>query len=482
MHAGARCSDHGHDDTRRRIWDPQHRPARDRATRSASSHPRVMARNPVMFVVEVGSVLTTRAARPRRGGRAAGPRLRAARSRSGSGSPCCSPTSPRRWPRGAARRRPTRCAAARTETVGNAAAPDGTVETVPAPSLRKGDVVLVTAGEFIPGRRRDHRGRRVGGRVGDHRRVGAGHPRVGRRPLRRDRRHAGAVRLDQGPRHRRSRPHVPRPDDRARRGRRAAEDAQRDRAQHPAGRPDDRLPARRRHAAAVRRLLAAHRSPLFVLVVAARLPDPDDDRRRCCRRSASPAWTGWCSTTCWRCPAAPSRPPATSTRCCSTRPARSRSATGRRPSSSRCRASPSGELADAAQLASLADETPEGRSIVVLAKEKYGLRGRELRRHGARRSCRSPRRRACRASTSTAARSARAPPTRSRRYVAAQRRRRARRELQADRRAHRARRRHAARRRRADAAARRRPPEGHRQGRHARALRRSCARWASRPS
>jgi K+-transporting ATPase ATPase B chain len=36
------------------------------------------------------------------------------------------------------------------------------------------------------------------------------------------------------------------------------------------------------------------------------------------------------------------------------------------------------ELADAAQLSSLPDETPEGRSIVVLAKEKYGLRGREL--------------------------------------------------------------------------------------------------------
>src|SRR5262249_50371304 len=36
------------------------------------------------------------------------------------------------------------------------------------------------------------------------------------------------------------------------------------------------------------------------------------------------------------------------------------------------------QLADAAQLSSLADETPEGRSIVVLAKEKYGLRGREL--------------------------------------------------------------------------------------------------------
>ena len=36
------------------------------------------------------------------------------------------------------------------------------------------------------------------------------------------------------------------------------------------------------------------------------------------------------------------------------------------------------ELADAAQLSSLADETPEGRSIVVLAKERYGLREREL--------------------------------------------------------------------------------------------------------
>jgi K+-transporting ATPase ATPase B chain len=41
------------------------------------------------------------------------------------------------------------------------------------------------------------------------------------------------------------------------------------------------------------------------------------------------------------------------------------------------------ELADAAQLASLSDETPEGRSIVVLAKEKYNLRGRELSAYAA---------------------------------------------------------------------------------------------------
>jgi potassium-transporting ATPase ATP-binding subunit len=40
-------------------------------------------------------------------------------------------------------------------------------------------------------------------------------------------------------------------------------------------------------------------------------------------------------------------------------------------------------LADAAQLASLADETPEGRSIVILAKEKYNLRGRDIHELGA---------------------------------------------------------------------------------------------------
>jgi len=41
------------------------------------------------------------------------------------------------------------------------------------------------------------------------------------------------------------------------------------------------------------------------------------------------------------------------------------------------------DLADAAQLSSLADETPEGRSIVVLAKEKYGIRGRDIAEIGA---------------------------------------------------------------------------------------------------
>ena len=41
------------------------------------------------------------------------------------------------------------------------------------------------------------------------------------------------------------------------------------------------------------------------------------------------------------------------------------------------------ELADAAQLSSIADETAEGRSIVILAKERFGIRGRDLSKLGA---------------------------------------------------------------------------------------------------
>jgi K+-transporting ATPase ATPase B chain len=68
------------------------------------------------------------------------------------------------------------------------------------------------------------------------------------------------------------------------------------------------------------------------------------------------------------------------------------------------------EVAEARSVSSLADETPEGRSIVELAGASTGSNRRRPRR---RRSCRSPRRPACRAWTSpTAARSARAPPTR----------------------------------------------------------------------
>lgn len=56
-------------------------------------------------------------------------------------------------------------------------------------------------------------------------------------------------------------------------------------------------------------------------------------------------------------------------------------------------------LADAAQLSSLADETPEGRSIVVLTKERHQLRARAEGSWRTPRSCRSPPRPGCPAST-----------------------------------------------------------------------------------
>ena len=129
------------------------------------------------------------------------------------------------------------------------------------------------------------------------------------------------------------------------------------------------------------------------------------------------------------------------------------------------------ELAEAAQLASLADETPEGRSIVVLAKERFGLRERELGEHefvpftattrmsGVDMNGTRIRKGAADAVKRFVAERAAAPPA----------------ELDADRARRRRAGRHAARRRPRQLRARRHPPQGHRQGRHARALRRAAA-------
>ena len=77
---------------------------------------------------------------------------------------------------------------------------------------------------------------------------------------------------------------LPRSHDRDGRGREAQEDAERDRARHPARGPDDRLPARDRHAAAVLGLRGHVRGrgragDADRARRAARVPDPDDDRR-----------------------------------------------------------------------------------------------------------------------------------------------------------------------------------------------------------
>jgi potassium-transporting ATPase ATP-binding subunit len=70
------------------------------------------------------------------------------------------------------------------------------------------------------------------------------------------------------------------------------------------------------------------------------------------------------------------------------------------------------ELAAAARLSSLADQTPEGRSIVALCAAEYGLAPEATAAEAMAQFVRSPRRRACPGSTSTAARSARAPRAR----------------------------------------------------------------------
>ncbi len=148
------------------------------------------------------------------------------------------------------------------------------------------------------------------------------------------------------------------------------------------------------------------------------------------------------------------------------------------------------ELADAAQLASLADETPEGRSIVVLAKEKYGIRGRDMAELGAtfipftaqtpheRRRCRQlvgaqGRGRCDPRPMSTAGAAAVAVGRQPSALVPATSSATRPRDP-GDRRRDREGRRHAAGRRQGRPAARRHPPQGHRQGRHPRALRRTA--------
>ena len=129
------------------------------------------------------------------------------------------------------------------------------------------------------------------------------------------------------------------------------------------------------------------------------------------------------------------------------------------------------DLADAAQLASLADETPEGRSIVVLAKERYGLRGREVRERGA------PLHPLHRADAHERLRPRRARQIRKgavdaiATHVAGARRRPCRPSSSEAAARHRRHRRHAARGLRRRARARHHPPQGRGEGRHQGALR-----------
>jgi potassium-transporting ATPase ATP-binding subunit len=130
------------------IWDPQI--VRRAITDSFRKlDPRTMARNPVMFVVEIGSVLTT---------------IRLIRDAVTGGSGLGFEFQITFWlwltvlfanfaeamAEGRGKAQADALRRAKTETVANRERPDRTYETVPAPALRKGDVVRVSAGEVIP--------------------------------------------------------------------------------------------------------------------------------------------------------------------------------------------------------------------------------------------------------------------------------------------------------------------------------------------
>ena len=295
--------------------------------------------------------------------------------RSGCGSPWCSPTSPRRSPRAAARPRPRPCAGPRPRPWPGGCAPTAPRRPSRPRSCALGDRVVVEAGRDHPRRRRRRRGRRQRRRVRHHRRVRAGHPRVRRRPQLGHRRHQGAVGPHRRADHRQARRELHRPDDRPGRGRLPAEDAERDRAEHPAGQPDDRLPDGDGHPAAVRDLLRRRAVPDRAGRPAG-LPDPDHHRgaavgdRHRRHGPARAAQRAGHVRSGRRGGRRREHPAAGQDRHHHARqPAGGRVHPGRR----RRR----GELADAAQLSSLADETPEGRSIVVLAKTAHGLRERQ---------------------------------------------------------------------------------------------------------
>ncbi len=196
--------------------------------------PRLMAKNPVMMVVEVGSVLTTILFFRDLGSSTASENLFAGLVSAWLWFTVLFANFAEAMAEGRGKAQADSLRKARADTIANVQRAGGVVEQVPSPQLQVGDECIVVAGELDPRRRRDHRGHRLGRRVGHHRRVGTGHPRVRRRPLGRHRRHPRAVGPHRRAHHGQAGRDLPRPHDLAGRGGQPAEDAERDRPQHPA--------------------------------------------------------------------------------------------------------------------------------------------------------------------------------------------------------------------------------------------------------
>ena len=97
----------------------------------------------------------------------------------------------------------------RVKTVAHRLAKNGQTDDVNANDLRKGDIVVARAGGSHSRRRRRHRRRGDRGRIGHHRRIRPRHPRKRRRSQRRHRRHPRALGRNQNPRLHQSRRRVP---------------------------------------------------------------------------------------------------------------------------------------------------------------------------------------------------------------------------------------------------------------------------------
>ena len=205
----------------RSLFDPAHRPAGGRSTPFASSTRAMMARNPVMFVVEVGSVLTTILFLRDLGSSHGAENLFAGLVAAWLWFTVLFANFAEAMAEGRGKAQADTLRKARSETVAHVPPADGAIEEVPEPAARRSATsASSSAGEMIPGDGEIVEGIASRRRVGHHRRVGPGDPRVRRRPLGGHRRHPGAVGPDRRAHHRQAGRDLPRPHDRpGRRGR-----------------------------------------------------------------------------------------------------------------------------------------------------------------------------------------------------------------------------------------------------------------------
>ena len=164
--------------------------------------PRLQARNPVMFIVEIGSVLTTFLF------------LRDIGRVSDATSVFGGLVAAFLWftvlfanfaeamAEGRGKAQADTLRKTRSETVAYVRQSTAAIVERLSSQLQVGDLCVVRPGTGHPRRRRRRRGDRLGRRVSHHRRIGTGDPRIGRRSVRRHRRHPGAVRRDRRQDHR----------------------------------------------------------------------------------------------------------------------------------------------------------------------------------------------------------------------------------------------------------------------------------------